>query len=45
MVLVYFGGGYALRFCCILRDRWKDLRDCFSPSKRPKKALVDYYEL
>ena len=31
---VHFGGGvYAVKFCCNLMDRWKCLRDCFSPSK------------
>jgi len=36
-VLMYFGGGYAERFYCILRNSWKNLRGRFGPSKRLKK--------
>jgi len=32
-VLMYFGGGYAERFNCISRDRWKNFRDRFGPFK------------
>jgi len=28
--VVHSGGGYAERFFCILRDRWKNVRDCLS---------------
>jgi len=37
---MYFSGaGYAARLYCILRDRWKNLRDRFGPSIRLKKTL------
>jgi len=40
-MLVCFGGGNAERFSCILRDRWKNLRNRFGPSKR-LKTLIRY---
>jgi len=36
---VYFGGCYAVRFYCILRDRWKNLRDRFGPLNTLKTLL------
>jgi len=39
-ILVYFDGAYALRFYCILRDRWKILRGRFSPLKTPLKNIA-----
>jgi len=30
---VYFGGGYAVTFYCILRDCWKNFWDRFGLSK------------
>ena len=39
-LLVYFGGGYTVRFHCILRDRWKMLRVRFGPSKHLKKYVM-----
>jgi len=30
---MYFGCGYAVRFSCILRDRWKNLGNRYGPPK------------
>jgi len=38
-VIVYFGGFYAARLYCILKDHWKNFRDRFGPSKHFQKAL------
>jgi len=38
--LIYFRGGHKVRFCCTLRDHWKNLRDCFGLSKHLKKAMI-----
>ena len=38
-VLVYFAGGYAEKFSCILRERWKNLWGRFCPSECLKQTL------
>lgn len=39
---MHFGGGYAARICCILRNRLKNLKDGFRLSKQLKNTVRIY---